>query len=247
MKFKEIFDRSIVIEEHVRKGLKVYYEVDLELYKPTEEKVEQPQQPIQQNIQSQQPQDINNQSIQEPVQSSPDMNQQHQQDLNNQPVNQTQDTSGIDVDSFKLSSVTTEENEDDDDNKIIKKFEGEMSLNDSQKDNIQSFDDILEALSKLKSKGENMFDEFSLEIATLCANQNFDKLKSELDKKSKIFIEIYYGFKKDDSVGVRFSKRPNSDILTSTMLIDNEIVSSKFDINRINQQIVEYRNYEANK
>lgn len=243
MKFKEIFDRSIVIEEHVRKGLKIYYEVDLELYKPTEEKVEQP---IQQNIQPQQPQDINNQSIQEPVQSSPDMNQQPQQDLNNQPVNQTQDTSGIDVDSFKLSSVTTEENEDDE-NKIIKKFEGEMSLNDSQKDNIQSFDDILEALSKLKSKGENMFDEFSLEIATLCANQNFDKLKSELDKKSKIFIEIYYGFKKDDSIGVRFSKRPNSDILTSTMLIDNEIVSSKFDINRINQQIVEYRNYEANK
>lgn len=243
MKFKEIFDRSIVIEEHVRKGLKVYYEVDLELYKPTEEKVEQP---IQQNIQPQQPQDINSQSIQEPVQSSPDMNQQPQQDLNNQPVNQTQDTSGIDVDSFKLSSVTTEENEDDE-NKIIKKFEGEMSLNDSQKDNIQSFDDILEALSKLKSKGENMFDEFSLEIATLCANQNFDKLKSELDKKSKIFIEIYYGFKKDDSIGVRFSKRPNSDILTSTMLIDNEIVSSKFDINRINQQIVEYRNYEANK
>lgn len=245
MKFKEIFDRSIVIEEHVRKGLKVYYEVDLELYKPTEEKIEQPQQPIQQNVQ-QQPQDINSQSIQEPVQSSPDMNQQPQQDLNNQLVNQTQDTSGIDVDSFKLSSVTTEENEDDE-NKIIKKFEGEMTLNDSQKDNIQSFDDILEALSKLKSKGENMFDEFSLEIATLCANQNFDKLKSELDKKSKIFIEIYYGFKKDDSIGVRFSKRPNSDILTSTMLIDNEIVSSKFDINRINQQIVEYRNYEANK
>lgn len=246
MKFKEIFDRSIVIEEHVRKGLKVYYEVDLELYKPTEEKVEQPQQPIQQNIQPQQSQDINSQSIQEPVQSSPDMNQQPQQDLNNQSLNQTQDTSGIDVDSFKLSSVTTEENEDDE-NKIIKKFEGEMSLNDSQKDNIQSFDDILEALSKLQSKGENMFDEFSLEIATLCANQNFDKLKSELDKKSKIFIEIYYGFKKDDSIGVRFSKRPNSDILTSTMLIDNEIVSSKFDINRINQQIVEYRNYEVNK
>lgn len=246
MKFKEIFDRSIVIEEHVRKGLKVYYEVDLELYKPTEEKVEQPQQPIQQNIQPQQSQDISSQSIQEPVQSSPDMNQQPQQDLNNQSLNQTQDTSGIDVDSFKLSSVTTEENEDDE-NKIIKKFEGEMSLNDSQKDNIQSFDDILEALSKLQSKGENMFDEFSLEIATLCANQNFDKLKSELDKKSKIFIEIYYGFKKDDSIGVRFSKRPNSDILTSTMLIDNEIVSSKFDINRINQQIVEYRNYEVNK
>ena len=246
MKFKEIFDRSIVIEEHVRKGLKVYYEVDLELYKPTEEKVEQPQQPIQQNVQPQQSQDINSQSIQEPVQSSPDMNQQPQQDLNNQSLNQTQDTSGIDVDSFKLSSVTTEENEDDE-NKIIKKFEGEMSLNDSQKDNIQSFDDILEALSKLQSKGENMFDEFSLEIATLCANQNFDKLKSELDKKSKIFIEIYYGFKKDDSIGVRFSKRPNSDILTSTMLIDNEIVSSKFDINRINQQIVEYRNYEVNK
>lgn len=243
MKFKEIFDRSIVIEEHVRKGLKVYYEVDLELYKPTEEKVEQP---IQQNIQPQQSQDINSQSIQEPVQSSPDMNQQPQQDLNNQSINQTQDTSGIDVDSFKLSSVTTEENENDE-NKIIKKFEGEMSLNDSQKDNIQSFDDILEALSKLQSKGENMFDEFSLEIATLCANQNFDKLKSELDKKSKIFIEIYYGFKKDDSIGVRFSKRPNSDILTSTMLIDNEIVSSKFDINRINQQIVEYRNYEVNK
>lgn len=245
MKFKEIFDRSIVVEEHVRKGLKVYYEVDLELYKPTEENIEQP---TQQNVQPQQ-QDLSQQMTQEPAaQPIQDVNQQAQttqpiQDMNNQPNNQT---SGIDVDSFKLSSVTTEENEDDE-NKIIKKFEGEMALNDSQKDNIQSFDDILEALSKLKSKGENMFDEFSLEIATLCANQNFDKLKSELDKKSKIFIEIYYGFKKDDSIGVRFSKRPNSDILTSTMLIDNEIVSSKFDINRINQQIVEYRNYEVNK
>ena len=38
-----------------------------------------------------------------------------------------------------------------------------------------------------------------------------------------------------------------SDILTSTMLLDNEIISAKFNIERINQQIIEYRNYEANK
>ena len=103
MKFKEIFDRSIIIEEHVRKGLKVYYEVDLELYKPTEKNIEQSQQPIQQNVQQQQPQDMSTQQIQEPVQSIPDINQQPQQDLNNQSSNQTQNINGIDVDSFKFN------------------------------------------------------------------------------------------------------------------------------------------------
>ena len=59
---------------------------------------------------------------------------------------------------------------------------------------------------------------------------------------------LYFGYKKDDSVGVRFKKAENSDTLSSSILIDNQIVTlTKFNIDRVNQKIVEYRNYEANK
>ena len=37
MKFKDIFDREVIVEEHVRKGLKIFYEIDMNLIKPKQE------------------------------------------------------------------------------------------------------------------------------------------------------------------------------------------------------------------
>ncbi len=249
MKFKELFDKEILNEQHVRKELKVIYELNLDLYKPEEIKVpqEQPQQNNTQEIQ-QVPQEM----PQVPVQQTPEVSQEQPENV--APENQQQQKqNNADLENNKsldiaLSSVVTEDEISSNlENRIIRKFEGEIKLSDSQKDNIQSFEDIIEVLSNYKKDGTNILDEFCSEVIGLCSNQQFDQIKQKVDKKSKIWVEIYYGYNKDDSVGVRFNKRQNSDILTSTLLIDNEIVSAKFSIDKVNQRISEYRNYDAKK
>mgnify|MGYP001771473924 CR=1 FL=1 len=249
MKFKELFDKEILNEQHVRKELKVIYELNLDLYKPEEIKVpqEQPQQNNTQEIQ-QVPQEM----PQVPVQQTPEVSQEQPENV--APDNQQQpQQNNADLENNKsldiaLSSVVTEDEiSSNSENRIIRKFEGEIKLSDSQKDNIQSFEDIIEVLSNYKKDGTNILDEFCSEVIGLCSNQQFDQIKQKVDKKSKIWVEIYYGYNKDDSVGVRFNKRQNSDILTSTLLIDNEIVSAKFSIDKVNQRISEYRNYDAKK
>ena len=240
MKFKEIFDRAVLTEEYVRKGLKIFYEIDLDLIKAKAElKVQNPQQ-SEQNLQqaTQQPQ----QNPQQPQEQQP------QQEPVAQPPEQSQQNDDeIDINSFNASVVTEDEVAENTEEKIVRKFEGIANLSNSEKDNIQSFEDVVDTLSKFKKNGTEVLDEFSTEIINLCMQQNFQEIKNKLDKKSKIFVEIYYGYKKDDSVGLRFSKRPNSELLTSTMMIDNEIVSSKFNMEKLNQQVAEYRNYDANK
>ena len=233
MKFKEIFDKEIIIESHVRKNLKIFYEINLKLVKPKEEKKEEPAQEQPKNEPEQQP------NTQEPI-SNPEPAETQIPATQAQVPQETPQSSGFED---ALASVVTEE----EDEEIIRKEEGEVELTPSQKDNIQSFEDILDILSKIKKEGKELLDEFSSEVITLCAYQNFNEIKNKVDKSSKIFIEFYFGYKKDDSIGVRFSKRENSDTLTSTMLVDNEIVSAKFSIDKVNQKIVEYRNYEANK
>lgn len=249
MKFKELFDKEILNEQHIRKELKVIYELNLDLYKPEEIKTpqEQPQQNNTQEIQ-QVPQEM----PQIPAQQTPEVSQEQPENV--APENQQQpqqNNAGLENNKsldIALSSVVTEDEiSSNSENRIIRKFEGEIKLSDSQKDNIQSFEDIIEVLSNYKKDGINILDEFCSEVIGLCSNQQFDQIKQKVDKKSKIWVEIYYGYNKDDSVGVRFNKRQNSDILTSTLLIDNEIVSAKFSIDKVNQRISEYRNYDAKK
>lgn len=233
MKFKEIFDKEIIIESHIRKNLKIFYEINLKLVKPKEEKKEESTQEQPKNEPEQQ---LNNP---EPI-SNPEP-AEAQIPATQAPASQEIPQSSGFEDA--LASVVTEE----EDEEITRKEEGEVELTPSQKDNIQSFEDIIDILSKIKKEGKELLDEFSSEVVTLCASQNFNEIKNKVDKSSRIFIEFYFGYKKDDSIGVRFSKRENSDTLTSTMLVDNEIVSAKFSIDKVNQKIIEYRNYEANK
>ena len=244
MKFKDIFDREVIVEEHVRKGLKIFYEIDMNLVKPKQEQtapenpvVQQPPQPIT-PVQPEQPVSAPAPETQvnpEPVQPEPEQTQQ----LTNGP-----DVSGL------LASVQTEEDNaaENSEEKIMRHFKGEYVCKPEQADNIQTFEDLITILGDIKKDGVNILDDFSKEIIILCANQKYDEIKTQLDKKSKIFAEIYFGYKKDDSVGVRFKKAENSDTLSSSILIDNQIVTlTKFNIDRVNQKIVEYRNYEANK
>lgn len=246
MNFKEIFDKQIIVEEHVRKGLKIFYEIDLNLIKPKQEEnlqnittQQQTQAPVQQvqptpqidNTQTQQ-----TDSTTQTTEMSPEQ-QVQQPEQDNKP-----DISGL------LSSVKTEEAAEDSEEKVMRHFKGEYVCKTEQSDNIQTFDDLISILGDIKKDGTNIIDDFCKEIIILCANQNYNEIKTKLDKKSKIFVEVYFGYKKDDSVGVRFKKSENSDSLSSSILIDNQIVTlTKFNIDRVNQKIVEYRNYEANK
>ena len=233
MKFKDLFDKEMLVEQHIRKQLKIIYEIDMNLIKPQEESPEKqqsqeaPQQPVQQSEAT--PAELNQPVPAEPV--TPDVNVSP---VANAPSPQ----------ELGVASVVTEE---DTEEKVERKMSGEVVLNDSEKDNIQSFEDIIDILSKKEVNGDKVFDDFCVEVITLCCNQKFQELQATVDKKSKIFVEIYFGYNKDDSVGVRFSKRPNSDLLTSTILIDNEIVTTKFSIERVNQRIIEFRNYEAKR
>ena len=238
MKFKDIFDREVITEAHVRKGLKIFYEIDLNLIKPKEEKPEEAsapenpptpepaQQPAQPEIPAPQPEAA------PPAQETP------QQSIGN----------NVDVSGLMASVYTEDEASENSEDKIMRHFNGEYVCSADQADNIQTFDDLLTILSEVKKNGINILDDFSKEIIALCANQKYDEIKTKLDKKSKIFAEIYFGYKKDDSVGVRFKKPENSDSLSSSILINNQIVTlTKFNLERVNQKIIEYRNYEAEK
>jgi len=233
MKFKDLFDKEMLVEQHIRKQLKIIYEIDMNLIKAQEETTEKqsnqevPQQPVQQ------PETV----PAEPSQSA--LAEPTSPDINASPV-----TNAPSPQELGVASVVTEEDTED---KVERKMSGEVVLNDLEKDNIQSFEDVIDILSKKEVNGDKVFDDFCVEVVTLCCNQKFQELQAIIDKKSKIFVEIYFGYNKDDSVGVRFSKRLNSDLLTSTILIDNEIVTTKFSIDRVNQRIIEFRNYEVKR
>jgi type IV secretory pathway VirB10-like protein len=249
MKFKDIFDKEVIVEQHVRKGLKIIYELDLNLVKPQqEENQEQPQQIAQQPAPAaaqpaQQPQAVPEQPVPAETPAPEQPQEQPAQPQDQQIPNEKPDLSGM------LASIKTEESAaETSEEKIMRHFKGEYVCSNEQADNIQSFDDLLNILGETKKDGVNILDDFSKEIILLCANQKYDDIKTKLDKKSKIFAEIYFGYKKDDSVGVRFKKGENMDTLSSSILINNQIVTlSKFNLERVNQKIIEYRNYEADK
>lgn len=243
MNFKEVFDKQIIVEEHVRKGLKIFYEIDLNLIKPKQEENIPAQQQTQAPIQQVQPTpQVDNTQIQQTDNTTQTTEMPPEQQVQQPEQDNRPDVSGL------LSSVKTEEAAEDSEEKVMRHFKGEYVCKTEQSDNIQTFDDLVSILGDIKKDGTNIIDDFCKEIIILCANQNYNEIKAKLDKKSKIFVEIYFGYKKDDSIGVRFKKSENSDSLSSSILIDNQIVTlTKFNIDRVNQKIIEYRNYEANK
>ena len=238
MKFKELFDKEVLTEtSHIRKDLKIYYELNLSLIKAKKNAEEQSAQPTQQEPVNNIPAPTPEVQPTQPVQQEP---------VNNIPAPEGNTISPSDI----VSSVVTEDDEKISSNteeKIERKFSGEIKLTSNQKDNIQSINDIIEILSDTKKDGTPILDDFSSEIITLCASQNYQQIKSMIDKESKIFVEIYYGYTKFDSIGLRFNKHANADILTSTMLLDNNIINAKFSIDKINEKIAEFRNYETDR
>lgn len=247
MTLRDIINKEFeVITEETRKEkkvVKIFYKLNLNLIKPAQT----PEQPEQQDneVNNQQPEQQQN-NIQAPQQ---DLQQQNIQAQNNvpQPENNIPQ-----IDVSELPSIQTEETENNnvdikDDNTIVRKLEGEVELKKEKVDEIQTFQDIIEYLTKEQVEGVSVLDDFSSEILNIIFTPQASQISQKVDKKSSIFADIQYGFGKDDNVGVRIKKTANSDLISNVMIIDGSIINAPFNLMKVNERIIDYRNSLINK
>lgn len=247
MTLRDIINKEFeVITEETRKEkkvVKIFYKLNLNLIKPAQT----PEQPEQQDneVNNQQPEQQQN-NMQAPQQ---DLQQQNIQMQNNvpQPENNIPQ-----IDVSELPSIQTEETENNnvdikDDNTIVRKLEGEVELKKEKVDEIQTFQDIIEYLTKEQVEGVSVLDEFSSEILNIIFTPQASQISQKVDKKSSIFADIQYGFGKDDNVGVRIKKTANSDLISNVMIIDGSIINAPFNLMKVNERIIDYRNSLINK
>lgn len=252
MRFKDLFDRDILGESTVRKNLKIFYRIDMDLIKNKQEET-----PQQNNAAQQLQADLTQQAT--PV--APDTTQPVDNtttpidtttapetatiDNNEQPSTTPEEPKTYANTAVKFSVVTEGDELASDDNRVMRKFsdfDNGINLSDKEEDIVNSFQDILDKLAKAEKDGTPILDDYCIEIINLLANKKYDQIRNDLDKKTKIFIEIIYGYNKTDSIGIRFSKSANSDTITSLMLVDNKIISMPFDINKFNERLIALRN-----
>ena len=249
MTLRDIINKEFeVITEETRKEkkvVKIFYKLNLNLIKPAQA----PEQPEQQDNEAnnQQPEQQQN-NVQAPQQ---DLQQQNVQAQNNvpQPENNIQLPQ---IDASELPSIQTEETENNnvdikDDNTIVRKLEGEVELKKEKVDEIQTFQDIIEYLTKEQVEGVSVLDDFSSEILNIVFTPQASQISQKVDKKSSIFADIQYGFGKDDNVGVRIKKTANSDLISNVMIIDGSIINAPFNLMKVNERIIDYRNSLINK
>ena len=247
MTLRDIINKEFeVITEETRKEkkvVKIFYKLNLNLIKPAQA----PEQPEQQDneVNNQQPEQQQN-NIQAPQQ---DLQQQNVQAQNNvpQPENNIPQ-----IDVSELPSIQTEETENNnvdikDDSTIVRKLEGEVELKKEKVDEIQTFQDIIEYLTKEQVEGVSVLDDFSSEIINIIFTPQASQISQKVDKKSSIFADIQYGFGKDDNVGVRIKKTANSDLISNVMIIDGSIINAPFNLMKVNERIIDYRNSLINK
>ena len=241
MTLRDIINKEFeVITEETRKEkkvVKIFYKLNLNLIKPAQI----PEQPEQQDneVNNQQPEQQQN-NMQAPQQDL----QQNIQAQNNvpQPENNIPQ-----IDVSELPSIQTEETENNnvdikDDNTIVRKLEGEVELKKEKVDEIQTFQDIIEYLTKEQVEGVSVLDDFSSEILNIIFTPQASQISQKVDKKSSIFADIQYGFGKDDNVGVRIKKTANSDLISNVMIIDGSIINAPFNLMKVNERIIDYRN-----
>lgn len=249
MTLRDIINKEFeVITEETRKEkkvVKIFYKLNLNLIKPAQSS-EQPEQQDNE-VNNQQPEQQQN-NAQIPQQQDLQQNTQMQNNAP-QPENNIQLPQ---IDASELPSIQTEETENNnidikDDSTIVRKLEGEVELKKEKVDEIQTFQDIIEYLTKEQIEGVSVLDDFSSEILNIIFTPQASQISQKVDKKSSIFADIQYGFGKDDNVGVRIKKTANSDLISNVMIIDGSIINAPFNLMKVNERIIDYRNSLINK
>jgi hypothetical protein len=243
MTLRDIINKEFEVinedQKTTKKVINIFYKLNVNLIKPQTENKEQ------ENNQVQQSQQIQQEPVQQP-QEQPQQAAALQNDMTQQP----QQNSGLPSDNEinALASVQTEEETENntmdikDDNNIVRKIEGQVQLKQEKVDEIQTFQDIIEYLTKEQVEGVSVFDEFTSEVINTIFSPQAAQISQMVDKKSSIFVDIQYGFAKDDNVGVRIKKVANSDTVSNVMIIDGEIINAPFNLMKVNERIIDYRN-----
>ena len=248
MTLRDIINKEFeVLTEETRKEkkvVKIFYKLNLNLIKPTQAPEQSEQQDNEVNNQQPEQQQNNTQIPQQDLQQNTQVQNNVQQPENNTQLPQ--------IDVSELPSIQTEETENTnidikDDNTIVRKLEGEVELKKEKVDEIQTFQDIIEYLTKEQVEGVSVLDDFSSEILNIIFTPQASQISQKVDKKSSIFADIQYGFGKDDNVGVRIKKTANSDLISNVMIIDGSIINAPFNLMKVNERIIDYRNSLINK
>lgn len=246
MTLRDIINKEFeVITEETRKEkkvVKIFYKLNLNLIKPAQSSEQPEQQDNEVNNQQPEQQQNNMQAPQQDLQQNVQAQNNVPQPENNIPQ----------IDVSELPSIQTEETENNnvdikDDNTIVRKLEGEVELKKEKVDEIQTFQDIIEYLTKEQVEGVSVLDDFSSEILNIIFTPQASQISQKVDKKSSIFADIQYGFGKDDNVGVRIKKTANSDLISNVMIIDGSIINAPFNLMKVNERIIDYRNSLINK
>lgn len=247
MRFKELFDREFLFEtkKDDAGSLKIFYRFDINI-KKTEEEPEQnpassaPQAPLP-DLSA--PAGLPQPPAPEPAPAASPAPEA--------PQATPADAGAPDLSNIPLSSVVTEDDgkKDDiqisDENNIVRKLSGEVALAKDEVDTIQTLDDVIAKLSESKKDGAEILDEFTSDILTVMADPSTQaQLKERISRESQVFAEIVYGKKIEDSVGVRFIKRKNSDLITTSLMIDNSISGAKYSKEIVDKRIAGIRNDE---
>ena len=262
MNFKELFDKEFLFESSKAdaKNTKIFYKFDINIKKIEE----QPQGDVNNQVQpapspSPDVEATNTTPVTPDVNAQPasldlGANQPPATDASAQPSADMSATPVIpDVPPSLFSVVTEDEDKNvqvNDENNIIRKMEGEVVLSKEEINDIQTVEDLLTKLTESKVDGVNVLDEFTADILQVIVNPATQpQLKEKVDKESNIFAEILYGKKRENSVGLRVIKRKNSDLLTTSMMIDNKIINAQYKKETLDKRITDYRNdeYDENK
>lgn len=247
MKFKELFDREFLFESKKddAKALKIFYRFDINI-----KKIDGPEENPASGASQTPLSDLNTQPT--PASEVPTAAPPAEVSPAETPPTEPAPAAAPDLSNIPLSSVVTEDdkkNDEDvqisDENSIVRKLSGEVVLSKEEVDTTQTLDDIITKLSESKKDGTDILDEFTSDILTVMADPNLQpQLKEKMGKESQIFAEIVYGKKMEDSVGVRFIKRKNSDLITTSLMIDNSISGAKYSKEIIDKRIADIRNDE---
>ena len=220
MNFKDIIRKEFLFEskKEVAGALKIFYSIDIKIQEEGTP-IEQPQEPTP----AQEPQPV----AQEPAPQPQPVAQEPQPVVQQESIN---------------------EEDDDDDKTIVKKLDGVLTLTKEDADNIQSIEDLIDFMADKKNNGEKILDELTVEVITaLIMAQDAIKKNEIIKKDDQIIITIYYGYKKENSIGFKILKRKGVSSVSTIMLKDNEVLDSQFDFRKFNSQIVDIRNEWLNK
>lgn len=224
MIFKNIIDKELLFEakKEVAGALKIFYNIDISIKE--EQAVMEPQTQVQ------------------PEQPAPT------------PAPATAPTVAPAAPPAPATPVTTSVpvqesiNEDEDGKSINKKLDGVLTLTKEDADNIQSVEDLIDFMADKKDHGEKILDELTVEVITsLIMSPDSMSASDVIKKDDQIIITIYYGYKKDNSIGFKILKRRGVNSVSTIMLKDNEVLDTQFDFKKFNSQIVDYRNEWLNK